>query len=147
MSRDDHVREGLHRLIYTSRFSGADRDLDDLLRAVIAKSIHNNRLDDVTGFLVAGEGRFLQLLEGPGRGLEAVYARIAADTRHTDLVLIHSGPADRRLFRDWNMGQHRLGVADGAMLAEAGLAGFNAVSLDAAAAERLMIAIGGRYLR
>ena len=147
MTRDDRGRGGLYRLIYASRFTGAERDFDEVLRTVIAESIQNNRLDDVTGFLVAGQGRFLQLLEGPGRAVEAVYARIGQDPRHTDLVLIHSAGADRRLFRDWNMGQHRISEADRALLAEAGLSSFDPASLDIEAAEKLLTTAGGRHLR
>jgi len=147
MTQDDQGRGGLHRLIYASRFTGAERDFDQVLRAVIAKSIQNNRLDDVTGFLVAGEGRFLQLLEGPTKAVETVYARIGRDPRHADLALIHSGGADRRLFRDWNMGQHRVSEADRALLAEAGLSRFDPASLDVEAAEKLLTTAGGRHLR
>lgn len=147
MTQQDSGRGGLRRLIYASRFTGAERDFDEALRAIIAKSIQNNRLDDVTGFLVAGEGRFLQLLEGPSKAVEATYARIGADPRHAELTLIFSGSADRRLFRDWNMGQHRLGVADRALLAEAGLVDFDPAGLDAPAAEKLLTVAGGRHLR
>ena len=140
-------RGGLRRLIYASRFTGPALGLDEALRAIIAKSIQNNRLDDVTGFLVAGEGRFLQLLEGPAKGVEAIYERIAADSRHADLARIHSGPADRRLFRDWNMGQHRLGATDRAVLAEVGLTVFEPATLDVQTAERLLVCVGGRHRR
>lgn len=147
MTQDDEGRGGLYRLIYASRFTGAERDFDEVLRAVIAKSIQNNRLDDVTGFLVAGEGRFLQLLEGPTKGVRAVYARIGDDARHADLTLIHSECADRRLFRDWNMGQHRISQADRALLLEAGLSSFDPASLSTEAAEKLLKTAGGRHLR
>lgn len=147
MTRNDQGRGGLHRLIYASRFTGAERDFDEVLRKVIAKSIQNNRLDDVTGFLVAGEGRFLQLLEGPAEAVEAVYARIGQDPRHADLALIHSGRAERRLFRDWNMGQHRISEADRTLLAEAGLSSFDPASLNTEGAEKLLITAGGRHLR
>jgi len=147
MTREDQDRGGLHRLIYASRFTGAECDFDEVLRAVITKSIQNNRLDDVTGFLVAGEGRFLQLLEGPAAAVDAVYARIGRDPRHADLALIHNDHADRRLFRDWNMGQHRISEADRALLAEAGLSRFDPAILDAQAAEKLLMTAGGRHLR
>lgn len=147
MTSDENDRGGLHRLIYASRFTGPAQGFDEVLRAIIAKSIQSNRLDDVTGLLVAGEGRFLQLLEGPAKRVEAIYDRIAADGRHADLVRIYGGPAERRLFRDWNMGQHRLGAADHALLAEVGLNGFNPSALDAQAAETLLIAAGGRHRR
>jgi hypothetical protein len=147
MTDAEAAPRGLFRLVYASRFTGVDRDLDEALRAILAKSIHNNRLVDVTGFLVAGEGRFLQLLEGPADSVQATYDRIALDPRHADLALIASGRADRRLFRDWNMGQHRLGVADAALLAEAGQQAFEPAGLDADKAMRLLTAAGGRHLR
>lgn len=147
MIQDDQGRGGLHRLIYASRFTGDMRNLDEVLRVVIAKSIQNNRLDDVTGFLVTGEGRFLQLLEGPAKAVATVYARIAQDPRHADLALIHSDAAERRLFRDWNMGQHWIGEADRGALAEAGLSRFDPGGLAPAAAEKLLTSVGGRHLR
>jgi len=147
MTQDDQGRGGLHRLIYASRFTGAERDFDEVLRKIIARSIQNNRLDDVTGFLVAGEGRFLQLLEGPAGAVEVTYARIGQDPRHADLAVIHSDRAQRRLFRDWNMGQRRISEADRTLLAEAGLSSFDPASLDAAAAEKLLTTAGGRHLR
>lgn len=77
MTDADTATRGLLRLVYASRFTGADRDLDETLRSIIAQSIQRNRMVDVTGFLVTGEGRFLQLLEGPADSVQATYARIA----------------------------------------------------------------------
>lgn len=147
MTREDQGRGGLSRLIYASRFTGAARDFDEVLRTVIAKSIQNNRLDDITGFLMAGEGRFLQWLEGPASAVEETFARIAQDSRHADLLTLADGPAERRRFRDWNMGQHRLGPVDRASLSEVGLEGFNPAGLDAERAEWLLARVGERYLR
>lgn len=61
--------------------------------------------------------------------------------------MIASGPADRRLFRDWNMGQHRLAAADAALLAEVGQETFDPARLDAETAVRLLTTAGGRHLR
>jgi hypothetical protein len=58
-------RKGLARLIYASRFDRLGGDFDETVRTILLKSIQNNRLAAVTGFLLAGEGRFLQWLEGP----------------------------------------------------------------------------------
>jgi hypothetical protein len=137
----------LFRLVYSSRFTGPERALGETLRSVIAQSIQKNRMVDVTGFLLAGEGRFLQLLEGREDAVRETYDRIGKDSRHTDLVLIQEGAAERRLFRDWNMGQHRLGLADRALLTEAGLSVFEPAELDAEAAVNLLTVAGGRYLR
>nr|WP_295109092.1 BLUF domain-containing protein [uncultured Caulobacter sp.] len=139
-------RKGLRRLIYSSRFVG-EGDFGEAVRAIVATSIQNNRLVDVTGFLLAGEGLFLQWLEGPATAVEETFARIARDKRHADLVTIADSPAERRRFRDWNMGQHRLGAADQALLAEVGLEVFNPAGLEADRAERLLLRVGERYLR
>jgi hypothetical protein len=142
----DNGREGLRRLIYASRFRGPG-DPDETLRIIVAASIQNNRLVDVTGFLLAGEGRFLQWLEGPAASVRETFERIARDTRHTDLMTIVDDPADRRRFRDWNMGQHRLGAQDQALLSEVGLERFEPAGLDVDRAERLLTRVGERHLR
>jgi hypothetical protein len=147
MTDVDLPPRGLFRLVYASRFTGADSDLDETLRSVITKSIQNNRVVDVTGFLIAGAGRFLQLLEGPAGSVRETYVRIGRDSRHADLALISSGAVDRRMFRDWNMGQHRLGPNDGALLAGAGVDRFDPAILSADAALKLLVHAGGRHLR
>jgi hypothetical protein len=94
----------MRQLIYSSRWSDiARRDIDLTLRQVVAKSIQNNRLVDVTGFLLARDGLFLQLLEGPERGVGATFKRITVDDRHNDITVISDTAANRRLFQQWNM--------------------------------------------
>lgn len=137
----------LFRLVYASRFTGAEQAIDETLRSIIAQSIQKNRMVDVTGFLLAGEGRFLQLLEGREQAVRETYDRIGLDPRHADLVVIEEAAAERRLFRDWNMGQRRLGVADQALLAQAGMARFEPAKLNAEVAVNLLTAAGGRHLR
>jgi hypothetical protein len=139
-------RKGLRRLIYASRFTGGE-GFGETVRTVVNASIQNNRLVDVTGFLLAGERLFLQWLEGPATAVEETYARIARDPRHADLVMIADDPADRRRFRDWNMGQHRLSGLDQALLAEVGLEHFTPAGLDADRAERLLTRAGERHVR
>ncbi len=139
-------RGGLRRLIYASRFTGKG-DQDEAVRTIVRASIQNNRLVDVTGFLLAGEGRFLQWLEGPEASIRETFARIARDARHADLVTLADDPAARRRFRDWNMGQHGLSVLDQALLSEVGLERFEPAGLDADRAERLLTRVGERHLR
>ena len=139
-------RKGLRRLIYASRFTGQG-DFGEAVRAIVNASIQNNRLVDVTGYLPAGEGLFLQWLEGPATAVEETYTRIARDKRHADLVNIDDSQTERRRFRDWNMGQHRLGAVDQALLSEVGLEVFNPMGLDAERSERLLTRAGDRYLR
>lgn len=146
MPEFEEGRKGLRRLIYASRFTG-EGDFGEVMRTIVAASIQNNRLVDVTGFLLAGEGLFLQWLEGPATAVEETFTRIARDKRHADVLALADGPAERRKFRDWNMGQHRMGVADQTLLSEVGLEVFNPAGLDADRAERLLQRAGERHLR
>jgi hypothetical protein len=144
----DDAPKGLARVIYASQARDVERGaFAELVRTVLVKSIHNNRLAAVTGFLVAGEGRFLQLLEGPVAEVQATFERIRRDERHFDVSVISHGVVERRLFRDWNMGQHQIVAADQDVLAKAGLATFAPEALDEAGALTILTTLGGRYLR
>jgi ribosomal protein S18 acetylase RimI-like enzyme len=143
----DDAPKGLARLIYASRSVSVGGDLAEQVRAILVKSIHNNRLAAISGFLVVGEGRFLQVLEGPAGEVEATFQRVSRDPRHGDIVVIAKGPADRRLFRDWNLAQHLLKAADQPLLAELGLSGFTPDLLNEEQALRVLTTFGGRHQR
>ena len=88
-----------------------------LLDAILAVSRRNNEADGVTGLLVAGGRRFLQVLEGPEAAVLAAYARIQQDPRHRALVLLSCGTVTARAFGNWAMGFERGGSgSDGADL-------------------------------
>ena len=86
----------MERIIYisTSR-TDPDRDMvEDILRA----SRRNNRRDGLTGLLVVGGRRFLQVLEGPRERTDAAYVRIKADPRHFALVELSRRRITERAF-------------------------------------------------
>ncbi len=85
-------------------------DLECLLRS--ARQF--NASQDVTGVLLHHNGGFLQFLEGPRQGIERVYARIRTCRLHTDLFELLDGPAEERLFPEWQMGS--TGVPESTML-------------------------------
>lgn len=139
---------GLTRLIYASRSTEKTAaGLAESVRAILVKSIQNNRTADITGFLVCGADRFLQLLEGPAGDVASTFARIRQDPRHTDMTVITNIPAEWRMFRDWNMAQHQVTDAEQALLAQAGLETFTPDALDETGAIKIMTTLGGRYLR
>lgn len=144
----DNTPRGLTRLVYASRARGAEgEELVELVRRVLVKSIHNNRMSDVTGFLVSGEGQFLQLLEGPAGEIETTFERIRRDERHDEIAIISRGTVGRRLFRDWNMALHSIGAADQGVMAKAGLETFTPGALDEAAALVILTTLGAQHLR
>lgn len=76
---------------------------EPVLEAILAASRRNNDKVGVTGLLVAGGRRFLQVLEGPGQAVLATYARIQTDPRHKAFVLLSCKQVEERSFGDWSM--------------------------------------------
>ncbi|MEO1207516.1 MAG: BLUF domain-containing protein [Pseudomonadota bacterium] len=93
----------LTRIVYYSE-RNASLSLD--VRQIISTSHKNNGRDSITGFLHFNGFYFLQVLEGGRAQLSACYHRIAADPRHTNIVLISAADVSERLFPSWSMGLH-----------------------------------------
>lgn len=81
---------------------------DDDLVELLAKSRANNDAAGITGMLLYHEGSFLQVLEGPHEAVEKLYARICADDRHSEAILLFRREHDHRQFDNWTMGFHRV---------------------------------------
>ncbi|MEM6507120.1 MAG: BLUF domain-containing protein [Planctomycetota bacterium] len=91
-------------LAYTSRSKHATsaKDLDALAR----QSSNNNDALGITGILLYGEGRFLQLLEGEEEAVKDLYYnKIVNDPRHEDCHVLITAPCGFHLFREWSMGR------------------------------------------
>ena len=99
----------MHRILYisTARDPLSDKQID----AILATSRRNNRRADVTGCLVIGGRRFLQVLEGPQEAVEQTFARISTDQRHSAIVKLNDKSIDDRSFGNWAMGFERGGEA------------------------------------
>ena len=96
----------MERIIYIS----TARQMPDaaLVQDILTSSRRNNRRDDLTGLLVVGGRRFLQVLEGPRAQIDAAYSRIRADDRHFAMVELSRKPIEERAFADWAMGCEQL---------------------------------------
>lgn len=81
-----------------------------LLNDILDVSRRNNVRCGVTGLLVSGGRRFLQVLEGPGQAVLTTYARIQADTRHRAFVLISCQPVAEPAFEQWSMAHRQSGL-------------------------------------
>ncbi|MEM6991528.1 MAG: BLUF domain-containing protein [Myxococcota bacterium] len=84
--------------VATTPFS-AD-DLERLLQ--VART--NNEAANVSGMLVHDEGTFLQVLEGEEEDIEPLLARISADQRHAEIVVLWRREIEVRAFGEWRMG-------------------------------------------
>lgn len=106
------------RLIYisTARTVLQKPELDGILRV----SRRNNQAVDVTGLLVVGGRRFLQVLEGSSESVMKTYDRIKADDRHFAAVILSDREIAERSFSEWAMGYQAASIhgADGTVASD-----------------------------
>ena len=91
----------MKRIKYVSRFDKPHSEAD--IEAIGKQSSANNQELGLTGMLMASGGLFYQVLEGPAEAVDEIYARIAKDGRHTDLLLLSSEDNVERMYPDWSM--------------------------------------------
>lgn len=96
----------LVRLLYASRAAAAI-DQEEL-QAILRQSRNANPARGITGVLCFSDGIFLQTLEGGRSAVNALYNRIASDSRHQDVELLLYQEISERRFAGWSMGQVNL---------------------------------------
>lgn len=101
-ARDTHEDRQLFQLVYLSSSHGqySRHDLVDIL----ATSRRNNTRANITGLLLYHDGNIIQFLEGEEATVDAVYDRIARDSRHKGILPLVRRKIDRRDFGSWSMG-------------------------------------------
>ncbi len=100
------MAERTKSLVYVSRHSRILTDAE--LNGILTSARHNNKASGLTGVLVCLNGRFVQALEGPQDAVEATFARIERDSRHTDVKTVHLDGVETRMFGGWSMGYRRI---------------------------------------
>ncbi|MBD8734636.1 BLUF domain-containing protein [Sphingomonas sp. CFBP 13706] len=92
----------MQRLLYisTSRSRVTRPVIDEILRV----SRRNNAAAGVTGLLIAGGNRFLQVLEGDDLAVSRTFDRIQRDDRHFAMVQLAKQTITERSFGSWAMG-------------------------------------------
>lgn len=101
----------MHQLLYvsTAREIPSTGLIDDILRV----SRRNNARDGLSGLLIVGGRRFLQVLEGAQAFVDAAYRRIERDERHFALIELGSRTIVKRSFPHWEMGYRASGDTGG----------------------------------
>lgn len=95
----------LVRLLYASRsaspITSASTD------AILERAQRNNAEKGITGVLCVctQASLFLQALEGGRAQINALYSHLLADSRHTDVMLLHYEQIEERAFSSWRMGR------------------------------------------
>ena len=93
----------LVRLLYASRVAPSVNP--EALTAILRASRANNPKAGVTGVLCCSDGIFMQSLEGGRNVISKLFQKIAADPRHSDVVLLSYEEIAERRFAGWAMGQ------------------------------------------
>ncbi len=104
----------LVRLMYASR--AVEPMSTAALAAILRRSHTHNPGAGITGVLCHSGNIFMQVLEGGRSQVSALYNRIAADPRHTDVVLLTYEEIAERSFAGWSMGMVDLGKVNPALL-------------------------------
>ncbi len=90
----------LIQIVYASQPFGFD---DSILNGILMSARRNNPRHEITGALICRSDLYLQLLEGPGAAVQALFDKISRDDRHMEIRLCVSSPASDRMFPDWAM--------------------------------------------
>jgi hypothetical protein len=96
----------LIRLLYASRSTNVVTK--DMLDSILSKSRAHNPGAGITGILCHSGNMFLQVLEGNRREVSNLYNRIAGDSRHKDVEILHYEEVTERRYSNWTMGQVNL---------------------------------------
>ena len=91
----------MRQIVYFSTASG--RQDAAVLDEIVAKSRAYNLRDGVTGLLVAGGHRYLQVIEGPEAAIERLAGRLRRDDRHLAMSVLIDRQIDSRSFDGWSM--------------------------------------------
>ena len=91
----------MRQIVYFS--TAAERQDEASIVEILATSRRRNLLDGVTGLLMAGGNRYLQILEGSPTAIGETLARIRLDRRHLGLNVLVDRNVDSRNFSEWTM--------------------------------------------
>jgi hypothetical protein len=99
------VTQQLFSLAYFSRneIEGTADEVRAEIAAVLESSRKNNAMRGVTGALIFSDGCFAQALEGSLEDIEHIFESIQNDTRHSNVIILHLHPIQKRSFGEWSM--------------------------------------------
>lgn len=100
------------RLIYVSLSNVEGSVFEQMLR-MREGALARNLADKVNVALLYQSGWFIEWMEGPPSGIRAVMERVARDTRHRQITVVHSSRGLRRLTQPWSMAIKQTGDKPG----------------------------------
>ena len=74
------------------------------MQALLVKARNFNASQGISGLLLAQDGNFMQLLEGPEGAVRDLVSKIFKDPHHTGIITLLDQYVDEPQFSDWKMG-------------------------------------------
>ncbi len=96
----------LVRLLYASK--AVEEPKPETIMAIMRQSHAHNPPQGITGILCHSNQVYIQVLEGGRAAVNALYAKIVCDPRHSDVVLLHYEEINERHYAGWTMGKANL---------------------------------------
>ena len=96
----------LVRLLYASK--SYTPITSQIIDAILERARDKNRMSGVTGILCYSSTSFIQVLEGQREVVSALFTKIACDSRHQQVCLLHFEEIIERRFGSWGMGEVNL---------------------------------------
>lgn len=92
----------VQRLMYASQ-SCLSGSVFEAMQGIRSHALRRNAADRVHVALLHQSGWFMEWIEGPAQGVQALMSRVANDPRHQNLHLLHQSNGPRRLTEPWSM--------------------------------------------
>lgn len=93
--------QNLIQLAYISKVSPNISEV--AVKAILDAAARNNPQIGITGLLIWRHNQFFQLLEGPEQAIDILMRYIREDKRHSDVLVLHRKPIEKRSFGNWSM--------------------------------------------
>ena len=87
--------------------TAAEPQTAELVHGILIGARVFNRRHGISGLLVAGGNRYLQVIEGEDEVLQRLYSSIRRDRRHLAVTTLLNRPIMERSFADWSMAFRR----------------------------------------
>jgi hypothetical protein len=94
--------ETVDRVVCVSECRVRDSVFDEMHR-IRERALLRNKADEVYAALLYQAGWFVEWMEGPTAGVDAVIHRIAGEPHHSKLRVLHRSRGPRRLTQPWSM--------------------------------------------
>ena len=99
-SGSDLAAQDVGRLIYAS-ISSVDGPVLDEMRRIRDHALVHNAQHGLRVVLMHKCGWFVEWIEGPPAGIQALVERVTPDQRHRSLKIVHESVGQPRLFKPW----------------------------------------------